>query len=334
MNAGQAIAGVLMGALAACSGARHAPGDGADGIAELQRLVRAGAPYFTDEPCAAAPLYAMLDDDDAELRLERAALAVATSTPSVADVARCRRSIALSRLLSRARRGKLEVSSEAQHPLAEARTFAALLLRFGTSTAPASPEPEGQDACADHRSAIGAGDPAREQRAAQVFLEDRLARVEGHLVGNPRAPAPCALRPSYVERLIESTSPERVRARAMLAATLLLEHHPRLTDLALGLHRSRASGELAAPWLPYERSERERRDVGQECLSDADCLLPDRCIRGGGFSTRGICGQLVDPMGVPTAYPGSGQSCRYDGDCPPRARCRMISALEGICVQR
>lgn len=82
----------------------------------------------------------------------------------------------------------------------------------------------------------------------------------------------------------------------------------------------------------------QRRRAGRsnsvvECSSRSDCPSHQKCIKPkGALSNKGVCGKIVDDMGMPkiTLDEETG-NCSFDADCPLFFKCHQLNALEGVC---
>ena len=80
-------------------------------------------------------------------------------------------------------------------------------------------------------------------------------------------------------------------------------------------------------------------DDCQECYSDFDCPIGQRCFKSG-YNLTGCCGEPVDEYGVPQYIPLSPSGrrvsgCSFDTDCPIGFKCvKQPWRLKGVCIKR
>ncbi len=91
---------------------------------------------------------------------------------------------------------------------------------------------------------------------------------------------------------------------------------------------------VAMPGSDSEQVVRARGNGG--CHSDFDCSFPTRCIRAAGsIASGGVCGRLVNDMGMPVhTVDNRASGCSSDFDCPMSFRCQRTSGFSGVCVRR
>lgn len=98
----------------------------------------------------------------------------------------------------------------------------------------------------------------------------------------------------------------------------------------------RAASSAATPAQGQPEHHVKGGDV--ECTSNIDCSASQKCIRPRGSAfPNGVCGDLVDQMGMPVHDVGVEQeagSCTFDTDCPTFFSCHKLNAIEGVCVRR
>jgi hypothetical protein len=190
------------------------------------------------------------------------------------------------------------------------------------------------DRCLGLSRQLEASDGAQQHAALWRYLVDGFDAARAPLEGRTPSNTLCRASGAAIDRLLEHRSPPLTRAFA--AALTLWAHHPDLTAIP----RDRAIPgprpfSTFAP-IPALHHAPPGPGGGGECFTDFDCGGSGRCLKpAGGLTLMGVCGRLVDAMGMPKiGVDRRASGCTVDTDCPPFFSCRKINGIDGVCARR